>query len=111
MKKTKKGLLGAIIGISLGILFTYIISYLAGKGIIPDYYVTIYMVVNVVLSLITINSMRTAGTLYTVGWLLGALIFKDFLSELDLLLNIAAPSCVLIYRFTKKAKKKLPKLS
>lgn len=111
MKKAKKGLLEAIIGIIAGILITFIITYLADKGIVPDYTVTAYIVVNTILSVITVNSMRTAGTLYTIGWLIGALIFKDMLEELDLLFNIVAPVCVLIYRFTRKIKRGLPRFS
>ena len=111
MKKAKKGLLQAVIGIVVGILITFIISYLADKGIVPEYAVTIYTVLNAILSLITINSMRTAGTLYTIGWLVGAFLFKDMFSPLDLVFNIVAPVCILIYRFTRKVKRGLPRFS
>ena len=110
IKKLQSGLLGSIVGIILGIVGISIINFFVKDGSLPGYFVPLFSAINVVTTLISINSMRFKrfGTFYAVGWLIGSFIFKDILSPLDYFLNIIAPVAILVLRFTLWIKKASP---
>lgn len=98
MNKLQKGIAEAITGIVFGIVLTTIVGAFAKDGTLPGYSVWLFGVINVILNIATINSLRYAGILYTIGWLIGSWLMKDILSPVDIVFNIIAPIIILILR-------------
>jgi len=110
IKKLQSGFLGSIVGIILGIAGISIINFFVKNGSLPGYVVPLFSAINIITTLISINSMRFKrfGTFYAVGWLIGAFIFKDLLSPLDYFLDIVTPMVILTIRFALWIKKASP---
>ena len=98
MNKFQKGLAEAIIGIVMGILLITIVDAFAKDGLIPEYFVWLFGLFSIIANIATVNSFRYAGLLYTIGWLLGSLLFRDLLGPADIVFNIVGPIVILILR-------------
>jgi hypothetical protein len=94
----QKGLAGSAAGIVLGVMLMTLVSSAAEDGLIPSYFVFLFGVACVIANLATLNSFRFLGLLYTIGWLLGAILFFDLLSPLDIAFNIAGPAVIILLR-------------
>lgn len=94
MNKLQKGIAGAITGI---VLTTIVVTF-AKDGTLPGYSIWLFGLINVIWNIATINSLRYAGLLYTIGWLIGSWLMKDILSPVDIAFNIAGPIVILITR-------------
>jgi hypothetical protein len=98
MNKLQKGIAGAVTGVVLGIFLTSTIDALAKDGTLPGYFVWSFGLMNIILNIATINALRYAGMLYTIGWLIGSLIMRDVLGPLGIAFNIAGPALIIIAR-------------
>jgi len=98
MNKLQKGTAEAITGIVLGTILTTTVVALAKDGTLPSYFILLFGLFSIIANIVTINSFRYTGMLYTIGWLLGALLLKDSLSTVDMVFNIGGPILVLILR-------------
>ena len=100
MKKLKKGLAGAISGIALGFLLTLLVNYLVKIGTLPQYSVWLLGLFNIIGNILTLNYCRSAGLLYSSGWLAASFLFINLLGTLDVLFNILGPVLILMLRMT-----------
>jgi len=98
MKKFQNGIAQAITGIVIGTMLTAVVDTFAKDGTLPSYFVLLFGLFNVIVNIVTINSFRYTGFLYTFGWLIGSWIMIDILSPVDIVFNIAAPIVILIAR-------------
>lgn len=94
----KKGLAGSIIGMVMGILLITFVNALAVDGFIPKYFVWLFGLFSIIANIATVNSFRYAGLFYTIGWLLGSLLFRDLLGPADIAFNLVGPIVILILR-------------
>ena len=104
MKKLKKGFVQAIISVVSGIVLTYAITTMVNKAILPDYSLIIFTFLSLIANIVAIKKMGRWGLFYTVGWLVGTLLFKRMLSIPDFILNIIFPVLILVIRTTVKVR-------
>jgi hypothetical protein len=102
MKRIKKGFIQAIVSIITGILLTWVITFLVNKTVIPGYSIIIFTTLSLIANIISINKMGRWGLFYTIGWLVGTLLFKEMLSTTSFILNVIFPVLILIIRATEK---------
>lgn len=98
MNKFKRGLQQSMIGIIGGIVVSTIMSALTSDGLIPTYFVWLFVLVGIAGNIVTIDSNRLAGTVFTIGWLIGGLILMDVLGTVDYIIYIMVPILILLYR-------------
>jgi hypothetical protein len=98
MNKVQQGIAEAITGVVMGILLTNIVDTSVKTGSLPGYFSWMFGLFNIVLNIVTINSFRYLGLLYTIGWLFGTWMLKDILSPFDLWVNIGGPIVMLVLR-------------
>jgi hypothetical protein len=100
MKKFKKGLTQAVISIVVGLLLTALVSFLVNYKLVPDYSLTIFTIFNIISNIFTLNSMRSWGIFYTVGWLLGSLLFYylGLMETVDFIINMVVPAAIMALR-------------
>ena len=105
MSKFQRGLQQSMLGVIGGIVVAAIIKSLVEDGLVPTYFVLLFVLVGIAGNIATTNNYRLSGTVYTIGWLIGGLILKDVLEPVDFIIYIAAPIVILVLRvwqFTKK---------
>ena len=98
MSQFQNGLRQSMVGIIGGIVVAAIMKALANDGLIPTYFVWLFVLVGIAGNIATINSNRLFGTVYTIGWLIGGLILKDVLEPVDFIIYIVAPIVILVLR-------------
>lgn len=98
MSQFKKGYQQVMEGIIGGIIVATLLQALAQDGLIPTSFVWLFVVVGIAANIITIDSYRIAGTVYTIGWITGAVILKDVLDPVDFIFYIVIPSIILAFR-------------
>jgi len=86
------------VGVAGGIVITAIMKALVDDGLIPTYFIWLFVLVGILGNIATINSDRLAGTVYTIGWLVGGLLLRDVLEPFDFIIYIVAPIVILILR-------------
>ena len=98
MKKLRKGIKEIIAGLVGGLLFSAVLNFFKQSGVIPSNLVIWFTVIGLVSSIITIFSFQTAGVIFTLGWILGAWLLKNFMSNTDFLVYFWAPVATLVFR-------------
>ena len=98
MKKFQIGLQEAMYGIIGGIFISALLMALAKDGLVPTYFVWLFILVGLAANIATFRNLQFAGTVYTIGWLLGGLLLKDILGTTDFILYIAVPIGILCFR-------------
>jgi len=98
MKKFQNGLVESIMGVVVGIVLTAMIAEFTKTGVLPGYSTWVFGLFSIIASIALINSLQYAGALYTIGWLLGALLLKDSMSTVDKIFNMGGPILVIILR-------------
>jgi len=73
------------VGLVGGLIFSAVLSFFQQSGIIPQNLVIWFTIIGLVSSIITIYSFQTAGIIFTFGWILGAWLLKNFMSNTDFL--------------------------
>jgi hypothetical protein len=106
MKKFRRGIKEAAVGIITGILFSTILSLFKNSGQIPSNLVIWFTVIGAAGTIITIFSFRTAGIVFTLGWILGAWLLKNILTPDDFLVYFWAPVLTLVIRIVVFIRKK-----
>jgi hypothetical protein len=91
MRNIESGIKEAIVGAVAGLILSTFVKALAQDSSIPSYAVGILYAFNIIVGVVSIFALRTVGTLYLVGWIIGSLIVKDVMEPLDIFLNIALP--------------------
>ena len=98
MKKFRRGIKEVIVGVIGGILFSVILSFFKESGLIPSHLVIWFTIVGAVGTIITIFSFRTAGIVFTFGWILGAWLLKGIMSPDNFLIYFWSPVATLVIR-------------
>ncbi len=109
INKFKIGLKQIIIEISTGLLTTLILLGLTHFRILSEdvkLFVTIFIIVG---NILLIRSMLSWGIFYTLGWLIGSVIFFQvgLIQSWEILVYLVLPVAVLIARVTIVVRKKL----
>jgi len=94
----QRGLGEAATGIIGSILFNAILAGFAKDGLIPSYLVISFMVAGFLGSVVLMFSFKTAGIIFTSGWIVGALMLKDLLGSIDFVFYLVAPIAALVIR-------------
>jgi len=105
--KLERGLKEAMTGIIAGIVVTAIMRALVEDGLIPSTFILLFIIVGIAGNIATIRDFRWAGTIYTIGWLIGGLLLRDVLEPIDFILYIVSPIIILalrIWQFIKTVK-------
>ena len=98
MKKLNRGIKEIIVGLVGGLIFGTVLNFFKQSGVIPSNLVIWFTVIGLVSSIITIYSFQTAGVIFTLGWILGAWLLKNFMSNTDFLVYFWAPVATLVFR-------------
>ena len=98
MNKLPRGIQESIYGIIAGIIIATMMKALVEDGLLPSYFVWIFILVGIIGNIVTIKSLRLTGTVYTIGWLIGGLILKDILDPIDFIIYIVIPIIILVLR-------------
>jgi hypothetical protein len=98
MDDVKEGLAEAITGVVLGFMLITIVNAFARDDALPAYFLWLFGLFSLILNVVTLNSFRTAGILYSVGWLGGAWLVISLLTPVDIVFKTAGPIVVLVLR-------------
>jgi hypothetical protein len=94
----QRGMGEAITGIVGGIVISTILSSFAKDGLIPSYMVLWITAAGFLGAIVLMFSFSTTGIVFTLGWIVGALLLKDMLSTVDFIVYLVAPIVALIIR-------------
>jgi hypothetical protein len=98
MMKLPSGMIEAIIGIIGGILFSAILTSFKENNLISSNMVIWFTIAGFAGSIAMLFTIWKAGVIFTIGWIIGALLLKDVLSTGDFIIYIVAPMATLIIR-------------
>jgi hypothetical protein len=94
----QRGFSEAVTGIIGGILINVILAGFAKDGLIPSYLVVSFTVAGFLGSIALLFFFKTAGIIFTLGWIVGALMLKDLLGPIDFVVYLVAPIAALVIR-------------
>jgi hypothetical protein len=102
MSKVRRVLVEAltIIGIPLGIILMIAVTTIAQDGRLAKELVWLFGLFSFAANIVTLNKLRLAGLLYTIGWLTGSLLVINFLSPFDIVFNIIGSIIIIILRIS-----------
>lgn len=98
MKAFEKGFKEAVEGIIAGIMFSSILTAFKKDDLVSSDMVFLFTCVGVLGEILTISSFKTAGTVFTLGWIFGAWLLKDMLEPFDFIVFLVVPIAVLAIR-------------
>lgn len=96
MNKFEAGIKGALVGILVGIVQGTVLAAFVKDGILPSGVVYLITFAGLVAAVLAILALRSAGIIFTLGWIAGALILKDMFSTLDFIVYLVAPIIMLV---------------
>jgi hypothetical protein len=94
----QRGMSEAVTGIVGSIIFSIILSSFAEEGLIPFSMVLCFTVAGLFAAIILMFSFKTTGVLFTIGWIVGALLLRDMLGTFDFIVYLVAPIVALVIR-------------
>jgi hypothetical protein len=102
LKKLKLGLKQIVVEVITGLLTSLVLSTLSDAGWLPEdirFWVNIFLIIG---NLLLLKSMLTWGVFYTLGWLVGSIVFYEIgllgTGAWEFILYILLPAAVLISR-------------
>ena len=98
MNGFQKGFSEVAIGIISGIIISALLSGFAEDGLIPSNIVFLFTFAGFIGAIALMFSFRTAGFIFTLGWIVGAWLLKDMLSPFDFVVYLVAPIVALVVR-------------
>jgi len=100
VNKFKFGFKQIIIEVLTGLLTTFVLAWLTNQGYLPDTVTRVINIILIIMNILLIKSMLSWGVFYTIGWLIGSVIFFEIglLGTWDIILYIVLPVAVLIVR-------------
>jgi hypothetical protein len=109
IKKFKFGLKQVIGEVFTGLLTTFVLTMLANQGWLPDNVLLIINIVLIVGNILLIRKMWSWGVFYTVGWLIGSIVFFQIglFSTWQIILYLVLPIAALVMRVVSSAKRGL----
>ena len=105
MPKAQHGFLRAVREIIGGFVMSVALGAFASVGIIPYYYIVLYKLLNLILTISFILALPYWGTGYLLGWLVGLAIMAQvgLIEPWDFLVYFVFPLIILTLRFLKQA--------
>jgi len=94
----QRGFGEAVTGIIGGILISALLAGFAKEGLIPPYLVILFTIAGFLGSMALLFFFKTAGVIFTLGWIVGALMLKDLLGTIDFVVYLVAPITALVIR-------------
>ena len=94
----QKGMGEAVTGIVGSIILSAILTSFAKDGLIPSHMVFWITAAGFLGVLVLMFSFKTAGFIFTIGWIVGALLLKDMLTPSDFVVYLVAPIAALVVR-------------
>jgi hypothetical protein len=98
VKQFKKGFQEVVVGIIGGVLFSIVLNTFKESNLLPSDVVIWFTVFGVVSAVVTMFSFKTAGVIFTLGWILGAWLLKGVLEPFDFMVYFWAPVLTLVAR-------------
>jgi len=98
MNDMRQGIIEAVWGIIGGMFFSTLLKAFAEDGLIPSNMVILFTIAGLLAAIVTMFSFQTAGIVFTLGWILGALMLKDLLTPFDFIVYLVAPIVTLVIR-------------
>ena len=98
MGELMAGIIEVIGGIIGSIVLSVFLAALAQNHLIPSGWVFLFTAIGFIGSIATLFTIWKAGIIFTIGWIIGAILLKDLLSTGDFFLYIVAPIASLIIR-------------
>ena len=98
MDDLRKGFAEVVIGISGAIIISAILSGFTEDGLIPSYMVYLFTICGFLGAIALMFSFKTAGVIFTIGWIVGAWLLKDMLTTFDFIVYFVAPVIALALR-------------
>jgi hypothetical protein len=102
-----RGLWEAVTGTVIGFALAWVIDYFTRDGVIPWQIQTIFTLVGIISSLISIYKFKSLGIFYIIGWVVGAWLLQGLLGTVDFVLLIVVPLFVILFRIWRKVNRKL----
>lgn len=86
------------VGIISSIVISAVLSGFAEDGLIPSNMVFLFTFAGFLGAIALMFSFKTAGFLFTIGWIIGAWLLKDMLTTFDFVVYFVAPIIALVLR-------------
>ncbi|MBX5321917.1 MAG: hypothetical protein ACQXXG_02865 [Candidatus Bathyarchaeia archaeon] len=103
MSKLEYGFVRAISEIVAGFVMSVFLSSFVNAGLIPDSFVLLFHVLNVLSTVLLVFAMPFWATSYSIGWLVGLwVMYSSGLVEVFELLVYLVPLIIVGIRFVKK---------
>jgi len=94
----KEGFIQVAIGIICSIIISALLRGFAEDELIPSSMVFMFTLAGFLGAIILMLSFKTAGVIFTIGWIVGAFMLKDMLSPFDFVVYLVAPIAALVVR-------------
>ena len=94
----QRGFSEAAVGIIGGIVISTLLAGFKEEELIPSYLVIWFTIAGFIGSVVLMFSFQTAGFIFTLGWIVGALMLKDLLAPIDFIVYLGAPITALVIR-------------
>jgi len=98
MNDFRKGFSEVAIGIIASIFINAVLSGFAEDGLIPSHMVFLFTFCGFLGAIVLMFSFVTSGVIFTIGWIVGALLLKDLLATFDFVVYLVAPILALVIR-------------
>jgi len=98
MNDFQEGFYKVAIGIIASIFISAVLSGFAEDGLIPSYMVFLFALCGFLGAIALMFSFTTSGVIFTIGWIVGALLLRDMLTTFDFVVYIVAPIVALVTR-------------
>ena len=91
-----EGFKEAVIGIMGAIIISALLTGFAEEGLIPSYLVILFTIVGFLGAIALFLSLKAAGVIFTLGWIIGAWMLKDLLGSTDFVVYLVVPIAALV---------------
>lgn len=98
MNDFQKGFREVSKGIIASIIISAVLRGFAEDGLIPSYMVFLFTVCGFLGAILLMSSFAISGIIFTIGWIVGALILKDMLTTFDFVVYLVVPIVALVAR-------------
>lgn len=92
----QRGFSEAVIGIIGGIIISALLAGFAKDGLIPSYLVISFTMAGFLGSIALFFFSKTTGFIFTLGWIVGALVLKDLLGPINFFVYLLVPIAALV---------------
>ena len=92
----QKGFVEAVVGIVGAAIISALLAGLAEDGLIPSYVAVAFSIVGFLGSIALFFTFRVSGIVFTLGWIVGAVMLRDLLGPAEFIGYLVSPIAALI---------------